>query len=142
MNFAEMIEEQQRKDAEQKQQREDEISELRKSIMAGKITDVEPSEEQELPAVYRDMEQQLIDAMDFVNEVKAKIELMKQSLLQAMESGFVKRWKGERMTITYCEPSMRQIVDVERLKKERPDIYNEYTKISETKPSVKISIKK
>lgn len=142
MNFAEMIEEQQRKDAEQKQQREDEISELRKSIMSGKITDVEVSEEQELPAVYHDMEQQLIDAMDFVNEVKAKIELMKQSLLQAMESGFVKRWKGERMTITYCESSMRQIVDVERLKKERTDIYNEYTKISETKPSVKISIKK
>jgi beta-phosphoglucomutase-like phosphatase (HAD superfamily) len=142
MNFAEMIEEQQRKDAEHKQQREDEISELRKSIMAGKITDIDVSEEQELPAVYRDMGQQLVDAINFMNEVKAKIELMKQSLLQAMESGSAKKWEGKLMTITYCEPSMRQIVDVARLKKERPDIYDEYTKISETNPSIRITIKK
>ena len=126
----------------QQQECVDEIAALRRDIMAGKVADLEPVEEGELPAFFKDIHDQMIDAMEFVNEVNAKIEYMKQVLLQAMESAGMKKWLTDKMTITYVEPSTRKVFDSKRFKQAYPDIFDSFTKESETKSSVRITLNK
>ena len=126
----------------QQQECVDEIAALRRDIMAGKVADLEPVEEGELPAFFNDIHDQMIDAMEFVNEVNAKIEYMKQVLLQAMESSGMKKWWTDKMTITYVEPSTRKVFDSKRFKQAYPDIFDSFTKESETKSSVRITLNK
>lgn len=120
---------------------EAEIAKLRQDIMDGKVADIEKADEQPLPVSYKEMELQLIEGLQFVEEMTRKIDAMKAKLLAAMEQGDVRKWVSDNLTISRVEPSIRFTFDSKRFKKEHEDIYNAYLKSSETKSSIRFTIK-
>lgn len=119
-----------------------EIAQLRERIMRGEISQLEKPDTEPLPVDYRDIENELISGLTFVEEVNAKIEELKAKLLIAMERNGVKQWKSDRLIITRTEPSIRYSVDTKKLKAEFENIYNKCLRGSETKSSIRITIKK
>ena len=120
----------------------DDLSTLRSEIMAGNVADVEPKENETLPASYHEIELQLIEGLEAVEELNSRIEAMKAKLYASMEEAGVKQWKSERMTITRTEPSTRFTFDSKRFQKEDEETYNKYLKSSTTKGGVRITIRK
>lgn len=68
------------------------------------------------------------------DELKAKI-------MAAMEQNGIKTFETNKIRLTYVAPSTRATIDTARLKKELPEIAEQYAKTSETKASLKITIK-
>lgn len=76
-----------------------------------------------------------------------KEELDKQSrelkslLLKEMEKQGIKSWENDNMKITRIFAGERRTIDSKRLREEKPEIAEEYTKVSKTKASVRITLK-
>lgn len=73
-----------------------------------------------------------------LDEVNKK---MREQLEAAMAQYNIKSFENELVKITYTEPTTRTSVDSAKLKKNYPDIYNECSKISDVKGSVRITVK-
>lgn len=71
---------------------------------------------------------------------KAESEL-KQMLIQKMEETGVKSIDNEYFKITYVAPTTRETIDSARIKKELPEIAEQYLKTSAIKASVRITLK-
>ena len=71
---------------------------------------------------------------------KQEIEL-KTAIKEAMEANNVKKFESDLLTITYIAPVDRTIVDSKRLRDEKPDLFNEYSKISKVSSSIRIKVK-
>ena len=66
---------------------------------------------------------------------------LKAALLAEMEEKGVKTFETDNIRLTYVAPSTRAVIDSARLKKELPEIAEQYTKTSETKASLRITKK-
>jgi hypothetical protein len=66
---------------------------------------------------------------------------IKAALIAAMEERGVKTFETDNIRLTYVAPSTRATIDTARLKKELPEVAEQYTKTSETKASLRITIK-
>lgn len=66
---------------------------------------------------------------------------LREQLLQAMEKYGVKKFETDAVTFTYVAPTTRNTIDSKALKAEQPDIAAMYTKTSNVKASVKITVK-
>lgn len=119
----------------------DEITALRRDIIAGRVKQLEPAEAEKLPANFRDIEDELIEGLNFVEELNTKIDELKAKLLAAMELNGVKKWESDRLAITRTEAGSRTTFDSKRFKEEQPLLYDAYVKISDTKPSIRITLK-
>ena len=96
---------------------------------------------------------QVVVAQEIVNQiVNFKKEMLKMELLEkqlkeeikeAMEKNGIAKWisPNEELEVTYRKPSTRTTLDSKKLKEELPDIYEEYSKVSEVASSVTITIK-
>ena len=71
---------------------------------------------------------------------KQEIEL-KTAIKEAMEANSVKKFESDLLTITYVAPVDRTIVDSKRLRDEKPEVFEEYSKISKVSSSVRIKVK-
>ena len=74
-------------------------------------------------------------------EVEAQNEVLKAELLEAMKTQGIKSFENDALKITYIEPTTRETIDSKRLKEERPEIAEQYKKISKVKDSVRITLK-
>lgn len=72
---------------------------------------------------------------------KKDIETIKEYLLQQMTANQVKKYESENIVITYIAPTERKSVDSTKLKAEQPEIYEQYSKVSTIKESIRIKIK-
>lgn len=78
------------------------------------------------------------------NQKKAleeKSKTMREQLLLAMEKYAVKKFENGTLSVTYVAPTTKTTIDTTRLKKEQPEIAQKYTKTSDVKASIKITIK-
>lgn len=78
------------------------------------------------------------------NQKKAleeKSKTMREQLLIAMERYAVKNFEHGTLSVTYVAPTTKTTIDATRLKKEQPEIAQKYTKISDIKASIRITIK-
>lgn len=66
---------------------------------------------------------------------------LREQLLQAMEKYGVKKFETDEVIFTYVAPTTRNTIDSKALKAEQPDIAAMYTKTSNVKASVKITVK-
>lgn len=66
-------------------------------------------------------------------ELKAKADGIKAAVMEAMEEHGVTQFKNDNVTITYIEPTVKKVVDAERLKAD--GIYKYYLKDSTVKSS-------
>lgn len=70
-----------------------------------------------------------------------KLDELKQGLLLAMENNNVKTFENDLLKITYIAPSTRTTIDGTKLKKEMPEIAEKYTKTSNVKASIRITLR-
>ena len=66
---------------------------------------------------------------------------MREELEQAMSDYGVTSFENEFVKITHVEPTTKVSVDSKKLKTELPDIYQKYSKTSDVKGYVKITVK-
>ncbi len=90
--------------------------------------------------------------VDYIIAVEAKMKALKEqydefkdALLQAMEqNGLIKIESelpnGEKIRINYIAGSTREAFDSKQFKNDMPELYDEYVKLSNVKPSVRIKV--
>jgi predicted phage-related endonuclease len=93
---------------------------------------------------------EIVVAQEIVNQiVNFKKEMLKMELLEkqlkeeikeAMEKNNVTSLEFGELKIKYRSASTRTSIDSKRLKEELPDIYDEYSKISNVSSSISISV--
>lgn len=83
----------------------------------------------------------LISIKEQEEAVKARVEKMRAALIAEMERQGVYSYKGEKIEFSYRAPSERVTVDSTRLKRELPQVYADYSKVSKVKASVIIRVK-
>lgn len=78
------------------------------------------------------------EQLDTLREREAN---MKLAIKEAMEKNVVMKFENDVLKITYIAPTVRNGVDVTRLKEEKPEIYSEFIKQTPVKSSIRIVIK-
>lgn len=66
---------------------------------------------------------------------------LKEQLVKAMEAYGVKSFENDLIKMTYVAPTIRSSIDSTRLKKDHPDIVEQYTKTSNVAAFVKVELK-
>lgn len=66
---------------------------------------------------------------------------LKAQILAAMEEHDIKKIDADEVAITYIPKSDRESFDSKRFRKDHPDTYDDYVKISTLKPSIRIKVK-
>lgn len=74
-------------------------------------------------------------------EAEDKASEMREAIINAMEANGLKSFENDRIKLTYTAPSERVSIDSTRLKKEKPEIFAEYQKISKVKAGLRITLK-
>lgn len=68
-------------------------------------------------------------------------KLLKQELVKAMERYDIKSFENDNIKMVYVAPTTRSTIDTTRLKKDHPDIAEQYSKVSEVSASVRVTLK-
>lgn len=88
--------------------------------------------------------QELVNKIIEFNRTKKEIEyqekLLKDGLMYAMQNLGMKHFSINGLSATIKKGSVRTTLDTTRLKSECPEIYETYSKISETKPSLVLTV--
>lgn len=114
--------------------------ELRGRIFPDHVPANKPAET--LPTTLEDAEASIVRLDAQLKDLQAKRDALASGLLGLMEKAGVKKWEGGRLTLTYMAAGKRKTFDSTRFKAEHPDTYAEYQKESETKATVRITVKK
>lgn len=72
---------------------------------------------------------------------KEEYDSFKAELLKTMEQNGVVKIDTDEVLINYVAATNRETFDSKAFKADMPDLYNEYVKFSEVKPSVRIKVK-
>lgn len=95
--------------------------------------------------VFKNANIEVINAIAQLTTTKKQIEeqekIMKEKLLEAMESYGVTKFENDLIKITYFNASTTTTIDSAKLKKEQPDIATKYSKTSNKKSYIKIDVK-
>ena len=77
-----------------------------------------------------------------LKEIKEQEENLKEAIKAEMEAKGILKIEDETngMTITYVAPTTREAFDSKQFKKDNPDLYDEYVKISPVKSSIRIKL--
>ena len=76
-----------------------------------------------------------------VAKMDMKLKEVKEALKEAMEKHNLTGYEDEHIKVTYRRATQRATVDSKRLKEELPDVYIEYSKVSDVASSVSIEAK-
>ena len=74
-------------------------------------------------------------------EIKAKRDELVQKILEEMESHGLLKVETDELTITYVAPYSKEAFDSKAFRKDNPDLYDQYVKISTVKASVRMAVK-
>ena len=86
--------------------------------------------------------EELIKYYDFLKKkAQEQSDEIKKAIMKAMEDNSVYSFENEALKVTYVAPTTRTTIDSARLKKELPEIAEKYTKRSDVKASLRITIK-
>jgi hypothetical protein len=85
--------------------------------------------------------QQITQLVILKKQLEDQEKLLKEELTKAMEAYGVKSFENEQIKLVYVAPTTRSTIDSTRLKKDHPDIAEQYTKVSNVSASVRITVK-
>ena len=74
-------------------------------------------------------------------EIKAKQDELKQRILAEMEEHGILKIETDELTINYVAETSRETFDSKAFRKDNPDLYDEYVKISTVSASVRMKVK-
>ena len=86
------------------------------------------------------LEQLIKDLDQKVKAAKKQQGILKESLLNEMKNRGLKTFEKNGVKITYVAPSKRTTLDSKGIKEKYPDIYDEFSKTSEVKESLRITL--
>lgn len=111
-------------------------------LMLGDISSIEKPVLADDSAVVllADLEQTIIDLKGQIEQAEAQKKTLQIGLIEEMKKAGLKKVETPRITITYVEPSERATIDSKRLKDEQPEVYAEYSKVSNIKESIRIKL--
>ncbi len=72
---------------------------------------------------------------------KQRDENLRDELKVAMKANGIKKFGNDFLDITYVAETERVTIDTKKLKDEKPELWNEYSKTSSVKDSVRIKVK-
>lgn len=104
---------------------------------AEEVTDELAQFESAVPDVIK----QITNILEAKKTLDEQEKQLKQKLIKAMEKYRVKSFENEQIKMLYVAPTTRSTIDSSRLKKDHPDIAEQYTKISKVSASVRITVK-
>ena len=88
--------------------------------------------------------EEIVNKIIEFNKAKKEMEyqekLLKDGLMEAMNNLGIKRFIINGLSATIKDGSTRTTIDSKRLKEECPDIYEVYSKTSEVKSSITLSV--
>lgn len=88
--------------------------------------------------------EEIVNKIIEFNKVKKEMEyqekLLKDGLMEAMNNLGIKKFIINGLSATIKDGSTRTTIDSKRLKEEFPDIYEAYSKTSEVKSSITLSV--
>lgn len=82
--------------------------------------------------------------VNFQQELEVKRQKdteLRESIKVAMRENEVKKFENDIISLTYVAPTTRTTIDTALLKTEKPELWKEYSKTTEVKDSVRITIK-
>lgn len=97
-------------------------------------TDAQLAELAEVESIIKQIEEQKKAAEAQAVELRAAI-------MQAMEQNGITSFENDRIKLTYVAPTTRTAIDSAKLKKELPEVAEKYTKTSNVKASLRITLK-
>lgn len=103
-------------------------------------TELSTIDEKQLAKLAR-FERMIAEAEQMKKQAEEQRDEIKAAIMAAMEKNGVKTFETDHIKLTYVAPSTRSTIDTARLKKELPQVAEQYTKTSETKASLRITIK-
>ncbi|MCI1819859.1 MAG: YqaJ viral recombinase family protein [Carnobacterium maltaromaticum] len=87
-------------------------------------------------------EMEILNFKEQAKLVEARQKELKEELYSKMEENDIKKFETELLTITRVLPTTSKTIDSAKLKKENPDLFETYSKVSNKKGYVKITAKK
>lgn len=88
------------------------------------------------------MEQRMMELLPYVDEYKSIEQKLRADLLEQLEIAGATTYTGSAFTATYVRPTTRVTLDTARLKDEKPDIYNSYSRETQVASTVKLTMNK
>ena len=76
-----------------------------------------------------------------VKEIEAKQKDLKNRILAEMEANGILSIENDELSITYVAPYPKESFDSKAFRKDNPDLYDEYVKISRVSASVRMKVK-
>lgn len=95
-----------------------------------------------MPDQYKEMQYTIAYKIAAIEEMEKDIKEVKARLLEEMDAAEVTKWQGDMLTFTRKADSSRETFDTKRFKAEHPELYKQYTMITNTRGSVSITINK
>lgn len=76
-----------------------------------------------------------------LEEKRNQEKTIKDALKEAMINSGVKKFENDVIALIYVVPTTRTSIDTEKLKEEKPELWEQYSKTSEVSDSIRIKIK-
>ena len=85
--------------------------------------------------------QKITSLLQMKKDLDEQEKQLKAELLKAMETYGVKSFETDHIKMTYIAPTTRSTIDSTKLKKDHPDIAEQYSKVSNVSASVRVTVK-
>ena len=93
------------------------------------------------PLLKPEVASKLADFERMAKDIKTKQDELKQRILIEMEEHGILKIETDELTITYVAPTSRETFDSKALRKDKPDLYDEYVRLSNISASVRMKVK-
>lgn len=97
--------------------------------------------EQNTALLNPEVSSQLAEFERMAEEIKVKQKELKDKILAEMEERGILKIETDELTITYIAETSRETFDSKTFRKDNPDLYDEYVKISNVSASVRMKLK-
>ena len=95
----------------------------------------------DLPAQVADVESYLVNLEKLVKEKTDEMNNIKAGLCELMDKYNIKQYSSAHIQLTRVTPKPRVTFDQKKFKEEHADLFEQYTKTTEVKPSIRLTIK-
>lgn len=76
-----------------------------------------------------------------LEEKRGQEEKMKEAIKAVMIRDNIKKFENDIISLTYVAPTTRTSIDTAKLKEEKPELWEQYSKTSEVSDSIRVKIK-
>lgn len=99
------------------------------------------SEQGEALEAIRQLEEKIVSLDKVLKDYKAQQEAQKSAVMEFMKAHNLSKWEvSDSLSFTYVEPTTRVSLDSTRLKKDLPEVWEQYKKETQVKESLRINI--